>query len=76
MALILLPVTVGVTLVVAKPLTNVTKNPAGNVAAVVKVNGMPSDVGSPWVTVRPGKAFTGRGGLEAGQDVMNDAARV
>ena len=71
-----LPETVGVTLVVLNPLTKVTKNPAGNVAAVVKVNGIPSDVGSPWVAVKPGKAFTGSAGLEAGQEVMNDAARV
>ncbi len=48
----------------------------GRAPLTLKVKGMPSAAGMPWVAVRVGKAMTGRGALVLGQAVMKAAARV
>ena len=70
------PCIVGTTEVVLRPLTKTTKKDAGSVPLTLKVKGMPSAAGMPWVAVRVGKAMTGRAGLVLGQDLMKAAARV
>ena len=74
---VMIPLAVeGTTLVVSNPLTKVTKKSPSKAPSTLNAKVMPSDVGSPCLVVRAGKALTGKAALVEGQDLIKGAAKL